>query len=100
VEDGVPVTIIFLKYGKNRQLNVTRLFIFGIKRAILNLQWCKLTNELGINGSHKDPCLNLSIQNKCVNDTIKEIIRMVKFNKYTIKISIKLETGEIIHFKN
>ena len=59
----------------------------------------KLTNEHGLNGYHWDPCLKLSIQGKCANDTLMEIIRMVKFNKYTIQISIKLETGEIIHFK-
>jgi hypothetical protein len=59
----------------------------------------KLTNEHGLNGYHWDPCLKLSIQNKCANDTLIEIIRMVKFNKYTIQISIKLETDEIIHFK-
>ena len=59
----------------------------------------KLTNEHGLNGYHWDPCLKLSIQSKCANDTLIEIIRMVKFNKYTIQISIKLETDEIIHFK-
>jgi len=67
-----------------------------IKNSTFNF---KLTNEHGLNGYHWDPCLKLLIQSKCANDTLMEIIRMVKFNKYTIKISIKLETDEIIHFK-
>jgi len=67
-----------------------------IKNSTFNF---KLTNEHGLNGYHWDPCLKLSIQSKCANNTLMEIIRMVKFNKYTIKISIKLETDEIIHFK-
>ena len=46
-----------------------------------------------------NPCLKVSIQSKCANDTLMEIIRMVKFNKYTIQISIKLKTDKIIHFK-
>jgi hypothetical protein len=29
----------------------------------------------------------------------KEILNMVKVNKLTIKLSIKLETGRIVHFK-
>ena len=67
-----------------------------IKNSTFNF---KLTNEHGLNGYHWDPCLKLSIQSKCANNTLMEIIRMVKFNKYTIQISIKLETDEIIHFK-
>ena len=67
-----------------------------IKESTFNF---KLTDEDGLHGYHWYPCLKLSIQSKCANDTLKEIIRMVKFNKYTIQISIKLETDEIIHFK-
>jgi len=77
-------------FKKMESISIIRISTFNFK----------LTEEHGLYGYHWDPCLKLSIQNKCANDTIKEIIRMVKFNKYTIKISIKLETGEIIHFKN
>jgi hypothetical protein len=68
-----------------------------IKNSTFNF---KLTNEHGLNGYHWDPCLKLSIQSKCANDTLKEIIRMVKFNNCSIKLCIKLKTAEIIHFKN
>jgi hypothetical protein len=57
----------------------------------------KLTNKYGRYGYILDPCLKLSIQTKGANETFKEIIRLVKLNKYTIQISIKLESGDIIH---
>ncbi len=41
----------------------------------------------------------MSFQNKDTTGTLKEIINMVKVNKLTIKLSIKLETGRIVHFK-
>jgi len=68
-----------------------------IKESTFNF---KLTDEDGLHGYHWYPCLKLSIQSKCANDTLKEIIRMVKFNNCSIKLCIKLKTAEIIHFKN
>ena len=41
----------------------------------------------------------MSFQSKDATGTLKEIINMVKVNKLTIKLTIKLETGRIIHFK-
>jgi hypothetical protein len=57
----------------------------------------KLTNEYGRYGYTWYTCLNLSIQGKCANETFEEIRHFVKFNKYTIQISIKLESGDIVH---
>ena len=96
--EGVPISIGNTKY-KNILVDIFKMMepITIIKNSTFNF---KLTNEYGICGYCWDPCLKLSIQNKCANDTFMEILRMVKFNKYTIKISIKLETDEIIHFKN
>ncbi len=59
----------------------------------------KLTKENGLYGYKWCPRLNLSIQNKDANYTIKEIINMVKVNNYSIQITIKLETDKIIKFK-
>jgi len=41
----------------------------------------------------------MSFQNKDATGTLKEILNMVKVNKFTIELSIKLETGRIVHFK-
>ena len=95
--DGLPISSGKTKYKKIlvdifKMMEPTTI----IRNSTFNF---KLTNEHSLNGYHWDPCLKLSIQNKCANETFKEIIRMVKFNKYTIQISIKLETDEIIHFK-
>jgi hypothetical protein len=57
----------------------------------------KLTNEYGRYDYIWDPYLKLSIKGKCANKTFDEIRHLVKFNKYTIQISIKLKTGDIIH---
>jgi len=59
----------------------------------------KLTNENGEKGYNWCDDIHMSFQNKDARGTLKEIINMVKVNKLTIKLSIKLETGRIIHFK-
>jgi hypothetical protein len=59
----------------------------------------KLTNENGLNGYKWSPKLNLSIQSKDANYTMKEILNMIKVNNYSIKITIQLETNTIIKFK-
>jgi hypothetical protein len=41
----------------------------------------------------------MSFQSKDARGTLKEILNMVKVNQFTIELSIKLETGRIIHFK-
>jgi hypothetical protein len=59
----------------------------------------KLTNENGEKGYKWCDDLKISFQNKDATGTVKEILNMVKVNKLSIKLSIKLETGRIIHFK-
>jgi hypothetical protein len=59
----------------------------------------KLTNEIGEKGYKWCDDIHMSFQNKDARGTLKEIINMVKVNKLTIKLSIKLETGRIVHFK-
>jgi hypothetical protein len=59
----------------------------------------KLTNENGLKGYIWYPNLQLSIQGKDANYAMKEILNMVKVNNYSIQITIKLQTGEIIKFK-
>ena len=59
----------------------------------------KLTNENGEHGYNWNDSIRMSFQSKDSMGTLKEIINMVKVNKFTIKLSIKLETDRIIHFK-
>ena len=59
----------------------------------------KLTNENGEKGYKWCDDIHMSFQNKDARGTLKEILNMVKVNKLTIKLSIKLETGRIVHFK-
>ena len=59
----------------------------------------KLTNENGKKGYHWCDEIKMSFQSKDAEQTLKEIIRMVKENKLTIKLIIKLETGRMVHFK-
>ena len=59
----------------------------------------KLTNENGKKGYNWCCDINMSFQSKDAKGTLKEILNMVKVNNLSIKMSIKLETGKIIHFK-
>ena len=59
----------------------------------------KLTNENGEKGYNWCSDINMSFQNKDANGTLKEIVNIIKVNKYTIKLLIKLETSRIIYFK-
>lgn len=59
----------------------------------------KLTNENGEKGYHWNDDIHMSFQNKNARETLKEIINMVKVNKLTIDISIKLETDSVVNFK-
>jgi hypothetical protein len=59
----------------------------------------KLTKEIGEKGYKWCDDIHMSFQNKDATGTLKEIVNMVKVNKLTIKLSIKLETGRIVHFK-
>jgi hypothetical protein len=59
----------------------------------------KLTNEKGLNGYKWNPELKLSIQCKDSNNTLKEIINMIKINNYSFDIKIKLSNERILLFK-
>lgn len=59
----------------------------------------KLEKINGINGYHWHKEINMSMQNKDANLTFKEIIKMIKLNKLSFDIKIKLFNGEIINFK-
>jgi hypothetical protein len=59
----------------------------------------KLTNENGERGYRWEPLINMSFQSKDSNGTMKEIIKMIRINNYSMDISIGLETNQIIHFK-
>ena len=59
----------------------------------------KFTKETGEKGYHWCEDIKMSFQNKDAKGTLKEILNMVKVNKLTIELSIKLETGRIVHFK-
>jgi hypothetical protein len=97
---------------KNKEEIISNKFKY---RAILNDIWksmpiqkiiqtttfnMKLTNENGKKGYIWCPKLNISIQNKDATNTMKEILNMIKKNKYSIKISIKLKTKQIVHYKS
>ena len=58
-----------------------------------------LTKENGAKGYKWCDDIHMSFQSKDARGTLKEIINMVKVNKLTIQLSIKLETGRIVHFK-
>lgn len=60
----------------------------------------KLTNENGNKGYKWCPEINMSVQGKDANGTLKEIIKMVNMNNYKIDIQIKLINEEIINYKN
>lgn len=59
----------------------------------------KLTNENGKKGYYWCDEIKMSFQSKDAEQTLKEIIRMVKENKLTIMLIIKLEIGRMVHFK-
>ena len=61
----------------------------------------KLTDEKGIHekGFKCLPKKNMSFQSKDANGCMKEIIKQIKVNKYSIKISIQLENKKIVIFE-
>jgi len=60
----------------------------------------KLTNENGNKGYRWCPEINMSVQGKDANDTLKEIIKMINLNNYKIDIEIELLNGTKINYKN
>ena len=58
----------------------------------------KLTNENNEKGYKWCSDINMSFQYQNTKETLKELINMVKVNKLSINLSIKLKTGQIIFF--
>jgi len=59
----------------------------------------KLTNDQYKNGYNWCRHINMAFQDKCATEVLKEIIHMVKLNKMSISLSIKLKTGNTVYFK-
>ena len=59
----------------------------------------KLINQNGERGYNWCRHINMSFQDKASEGALKEIIKMVKVNNISINLSIKLQTGRIVHFK-
>ena len=60
----------------------------------------KLTNDNGIKGYIWCPEINMSVQRKDSNETLKEIIKMINLNNYKIDIEIVLADGTKYNYKN
>lgn len=60
----------------------------------------KTKNDNAEYGYLYDDKLKLFIKGKNINDTLKELLRMIKLNKYFIHISIKLKDDIIINYTN
>ena len=56
----------------------------------------KLTKEIGERGYNWCDDIKMSFQDKDAKGTLKEIINMVKVNKFTIELSFESKTGKII----
>lgn len=59
----------------------------------------KSINENGVSGYKWCDDIQMSFSNRNANETVKEIIKMVKFNNLTIKLWIELSTGREIYFE-
>lgn len=57
-------------------------------------------NERNDKGYNWKPELQISIQGQDSNYTIKSILYMIRQKNYSLEISIKLENGNIVHYKN
>jgi hypothetical protein len=58
----------------------------------------KLTNENDLNGYKWCPEINMSIQAKDHHETLKEIIKLVKINNYSLSLSLKISNNNIVSF--
>jgi len=59
----------------------------------------KLTNENDLNGYKWCPEINMSVQAKEQHETLREIIKLVKINNYSLSLSLKISNNDIISFK-
>ena len=58
------------------------------------------SNENDKKGYRWNERLQMSFQSKSATDSLHEIYKMVEINNYMIDISIRLENGTIIYYKN
>ena len=92
--------ILHINKKKYRSVLVNIWKSMPVQRILQNTTFnFKLTNENGEKGYKWCDDIHMSFQNKDARGTLKEILNMVKVNKLTIKLSVKLETGRIVHFK-
>ena len=59
----------------------------------------KLTNENDLNGYKWCPEINMSVQAKDQDETLKEIIKLVKINNYSLSLSLKICNNDIVCFR-
>ena len=60
----------------------------------------KLTNEKKNKGFNWCEPIKMSVVNKDAKGSMKEILNMLNVNNYNIKISIQLDKGRVIYYKN
>ncbi len=60
----------------------------------------KLTNGSGEKGYWWCEDLGMSVQSKDAKGTLREILKMIEVNNFTIKLTIKLKNGVIVHLKD
>jgi hypothetical protein len=82
-----PILIDIWKTMRPEQIRQTSTFNF------------KLTNENGIKGFRWSSDINMSFQNKDANNTLDEIVNMVKVNRMSLDISIKLKNDKLVYLK-
>jgi len=59
----------------------------------------KKTDENGKNGYRWCDELGMSYRNRNATETLKEILKKVKLNNFTIELEIKLKPGNVIYFR-
>jgi len=82
-----PIMIDIWKTMRPEQIRQTSTFNF------------KLTKENGIKGFRWCSDINMSFRNKNANKTLDEIVNMVKVNRMSLNIAIKLENDKLVYYK-
>jgi hypothetical protein len=59
----------------------------------------KMTHEKGFQGFWWNESLNMSLRLKNKNETLKEIIKMVKLNGYKLMMTVQLKNKTILQFE-
>ena len=85
----IPWTDILIDIWKSMPIQII------LKNSKFNF---KLTKET-LKGYRWCQEIEMSFQNKDAKGSLNEIINMVKFNKYSLNMNLKLKTDEEIYFK-